>query len=1041
MPNFFIKRPVFAIVIVLLLSLFGIISLQKLPIAQYPDVAPPNISVSARYVGASPEEVAKSVTSVIEENLSGIENMLYYSSSSDSNGNASINITFEPGTEADKAQIDVQNALANVTSMLPTAVTQQGLSYRKKSSGFLLVASLSDETGKLDTLQLADYIVKNIKPQIEKIKGVGDVNLFAAKKAIRIWLDVDKLTQLGLTAGDVNNAISSQHVSIASGIFGAPPTEEAQKAVLISIDGEFKDVSKFNEVILKADSDGNIVKLKDVARVEVGKDTYNTTSLLNGVETASFAVSLSPSANALETEKLVKAELERLSEFFPEGVSYKIPYNTAPFVEASINKVFHTLVEAILLVFVVMYLFLQNVRYTIIPSLVVPVALLATMTCLLFLGFSINTLTMFALVLAIGILVDDAIVVVENVERIMTTERLPVKEATAKAMSQIQGAIVGITLVLITVFAPLLFMSGSAGIIYQQFAVTMAIAIAFSGFLALTFTPALCGLLLKANHHENINAHHVGNKYFAWFNKGMDALSKKYGKFVVRSVRKLLVVGVMFVLLSASGVFVFKTLPTSFVPDEDQGILMTSVQLPGGSTAQDTLDVLKNVQSYYAKNNAVNNVVSIQGFSFGGSGLNNGMAFITLKDFKERDAKGEDGAFAIANNATQNFMKEYAPKGTMVFSLVPPAIQGTGTSSGFSLELQDTSGVGQEKLYEAAQLLVKKANESGVVTNARISGVTYTPKFDMKINREKAAMYGVSISEIRSVLSTAVGSAFVGRFNNEGKLSNIYVQADDKYRVSDESVLNLKVKNKNGDLLDLRNVVDAEFVQSPSQIQRFNGITSISVTGQAKEGYSSGDAMAVAKDIVTKDLKGIGFEWSGISQQEIKAGNEAVIMLSLAVLVVFLVLAALYESFIIPIAALLILPLGMLGTILLTKLMGGSNSVFFQVGLITVMGLSAKNAILIVEFAKDAHQAGKSVLMSAIEAAKIRLRPILMTSLAFIIGVLPLVFASGAGSAGQKAIGIAVLGGMITATIFSIVFVPALYVLVINSAKKLLKRD
>ncbi|WP_159990525.1 multidrug efflux RND transporter permease subunit [Pelistega ratti] len=1031
MAQFFIQRPIFAWVIAILISLFGFLSLQNMPIAQYPNVAPTTITVSATYPGASPEEVSRSVTSLIENELNGIENLLYYSSTSSSSGQASIEVTFQPGTDPDQAQIDVQNAVAGITSTLPTAVIQQGLTYSKSRSGFLMVVSLNSTNGSMTASDLADYVARNIQNSIARLKGVGNFQLFGTEKALRVWVNPEKLTSFGLTMSDVTTAVASQHGMISAGTLGAPPTPDSQTiSAIIRSNGELITVDDFKNIILTANTNGALVRLSDVAEVEIGQNSYLTSSRLNGKPTAAFAVSLSTTANALETEKLVREEMEKLSEYFPEGVAYTIPYNTAPYISASINKVFHTLLEAIGLVVVVMFLFLQNIRYTIIPTLVVPVALLGTVASLLVLGYSINVLTMLAMVLAIGILVDDAIVVVENVERIMSTEGLTPVQATMKAMPQISGAIVGITLVLVTVFTPLLFMSGSSGVIYRQFAVAMAISIAFSGFLALTFTPALCATILK----QIPKGHHQEQKgFFGWFNRTFDKVTHRYSAWVAKLIKRTFLMMFTWLILTLGMAYIFVNLPSSFMPDEDQGYLITNIELPAGVSSNRAEEVIKQVEGYYLNQPAVENVIAVQGFSFNGTGLNAGIAFTTLKPFSERTSAA-DSAAAIAGKATGALL--YGIPDATVFGIVPPAISDLGTSAGFELQLQDRDNLGQEALRNAANTLIQKASGSGKVVNARISGLGPGPQLSIEVDRDKAATMGVSVAEVRTVLGTAVGSNYIAKFPNNGRMQNIWVQADNAGRLTLEDILALKVHNTSGDLVDLSTVVNVNWTNGASQVKRFNSYDAMNISGEAAPGFASSEARDAIVDIIRNELPdGIGYEWSGLSYQEIQAGNQAPIMLALALLVVFLVLAALYESWAIPLAALLIVPLGIFGTVALTALLGMSNDIFFQVGLITVMGLSAKNAILIVEFAKDTYAAGKSLVESAVEAAHLRFRPILMTSFAFIMGVVPLTLATGEGAAGQQTVGLAVLGGMLAATPFSVAFVPVFFVAVLKFFK------
>lgn len=1031
MSHFFIQRPIFAWVVAILITFMGLLSIPNMPISQYPEVAPPTVNVTAFYPGASPEEVSRSVTSLIEEELNGAKGMIYYASTSDTNGSAEINVTFAPGTDPELAQIEVQNKVANVTASLPSAVIQQGLRFSKADSSFLLFVSLTSEDGNYSSADLADYTVRNVKNSISRIKGVGSFQLFGAQRAMRIWVDPNKLSSYGMSISDVTKSLQEQHMLVSAGVLGAPPTPEEQTiSAIVRSNGELNSIQDFENVVLRSDLNGAIVRLKDVAKVEIGQDSYNFQSRLNGKPTASFAISLAPNANAIETAKLVKSELDSLKHYFPAGVDYVIPYDTSPYVEASITKVFHTLLEAIALVVFVMFLFLQNLRYTLIPAIVVPVALLGAIASMLFLGYSINMMTMFAMVLAIGILVDDAIVVVENVERIMAEEGLPPVPATIKAMPQVSGAIVGITLVLITVFLPLLFMSGSSGIIYRQFAVAMAISIFFSGFLALTFTPALCATILKPIPKR----YEVEKKgFFGWFNRGFTKLTNRYSRGVAGLIKRSLRMMVLYVILVAGAMYLFTGLPGSFLPEEDQGVTLTLVELPSGATAERTVKVLEQLENFYLKQAETQNIISVQGFSFNGSGLNAGLAFATLKPFSERN-KPENTATAVANRATGALL--FGVPDATVVSLVLPAIPALGTSSGFDLKLQDRGNIGQDALRAAAQTLLKKAQESGKIVGPRIAGLGPGPQLELVIDREKIAALGVSMAEVRSVMSSSLGTAFMGKFPNQGYMQNIWVQSNETGRMSVDDVLALKVHNNTGGLVDLGSVLEVKWSSGPTQVTRYNSYNSLSISGVAAPGFSNGEAMAEMVSIIENDLPtGVGYEWSGLSYQEIQAGNQAPILMVLAMMVVFLVLAALYESWSIPIAALLIVPLGMLGTVGLTAALGMANDIYFQVGMITVMGLSAKNAILIVEFAKDAYATGTSLVESAIEAAHLRFRPILMTSFAFIMGVIPLALATGEGAAGQHALGLAVLGGMLAATPFSVFFVPVFFVVVLRFFK------
>lgn len=1030
MPQFFIERPVFAWVVALAITLAGLLAIPNLPVSQYPEVAPPAISISASYPGASAEDVSNSVASVIEDELNGATGLLYYESVSDSYGNAQITATFASGTNPELAQVDVQNRIANVTSSLPAAVTQQGLRVSKANSNFLLVVSLSSEDGSMDQVNLADYIARNIQNPISRVPGVGDFRLFAAPKAMRVWVDPDKLVGFNISMSEVNAAINQQNRLVSAGILGAPPNPDGQRvSAPIVVNGELSSVTDFENIVLRSNTDGSTVKIKDVARVEIGSDNYQFGARLNGKTTAAFAVSLATNANALSTADGVKSQMKELSKFFPAGVSYSIPYDTTPYVQISIEQVVHTLFEAMVLVFIVMYIFLQNVRYTLIPALVVPVCLMGTFAIMLLAGFSINVLTMFAMVLAIGILVDDAIVVVENVERIMMETGLPPKEATRLAMPQISGAVVGMTLVLSTVFFPLAFMSGSVGVIYRQFAIAMAVSILFSGFLALTFTPALCGTILKPIAK---GVHHEKTGFFGWFNRSFDKVTGRYEGWVGRNLKRTGRLMLMYaVLLGALGVF-YNRLPTSFLPEEDQGYLIANIELPSGSTSNRTMEVIRKVEEHFMGDPRVRNIVTVQGFSFNGNGLNAALAFVPLKDFDERKGP-ENSAQAIAGEATRKLL--FGLPDSMVFAVVPPAISSLGNASGFDLRLQDRGGMGNEALTAAAQQLLQLASQSPVLSGTRITGLGAGPELQLTIDRDKAAALGVNFNEVSTLISTSLGSAYVAKFPNAGRMQNVWVQADSDARMTVEEVLKLNAINKEGKPVPLSSFVTASWDKGAVQIVRYNSYESIRIGGGAAAGYSTGEAMAEIERLIAQLPAGIGYEWTGLSYQEIQAGNQSIILMGLAMLVVFLLLSALYESWAIPVSVMLMVPLGMLGAVGLVSALGMSNDVYFQVGMITVIGLAAKNAILIVEFAKDAYAEGKGLVESTIEGARLRFRPILMTSFAFILGVVPLAFASGAGSASQNAVGLGVLGGMLAATPLAMIFVPVFFVVIMSIFK------
>lgn len=1031
MPQFFIDRPIFAWVVALGITLLGLLSLPSMPVSQYPEVAPPTISISATYPGASAEDVSSSVASVIENELNGAKGLLYYESVSDSYGQSAITATFAPGTDPDLAQVDVQNRVSNITATLPAAVVQQGLKVEQSNTGFLLVATLSSDDGSLSQTELADYIKRNVQNAISRVPGVGKFQLFAAGRAMRIWVDPEKLVSFNLSMAEVNAAISQQNVLVSAGILGSPPNPADQRVTApIVVNGQLRSVEEFENVILRSFADGSSVRVKDIARVEIGADNYQFGARLNGKTTAAFAISLAPDANALSTAKGIKEKLEELKEFFPEGISYDIPYDTSPYIETSIEQVVMTLLEAMLLVFIVMFVFLQNIRYTLIPALVVPVAILGALSVMNLLGFSINVLTMFAMVLAIGILVDDAIVVVENVERIMAEEGLSPKEATKKAMPQISGAIVGITLVLSVVFLPLAFMDGSVGVIYRQFSVAMAVSIMFSGFLALSFTPALCVTMLKPIPKGQHGVERRG--FFGWFNRVFGSITKGYMAIVGKSLRGVGRMMFVYLLLVVLLGWAYMRMPTAFLPEEDQGFALANIELPAGSTSNRTVEIIEQVEGFFKSQPQVKDVLAVQGFSFNGNGLNSAIAFVTLKDFNERKGPG-DSAQAISGKAMQQLL--FGLPDAMVFSIVPPAISSLGNASGFDLRLEDRANHGHAALLQASQQLLMMASQSPVLAQTRVTGLGPGRQWNLKIDREKAAAQGVSFQEAAQLISTALGSAYIGKYTNSGWVESIWVQADDRFRMNIEDVMKLNAKNNEGKMVPLSTFVTAEAEQAPVQVVRYNSYESVRIGGAAAPGYTTGEAMAEMERLVAQLPAGFGFEWTGLSYQEIQAAGQSTILMTLAVLVVFMVLAALYESWAIPLAVMLAVPLGMLGAVLLVSAKGMANDVYFQVGMVTVIGLSAKNAILIIEFAKDAVARGGDIIESTIEAARMRFRPIIMTSFAFILGVTPLALSSGAGAASQNAVGFGVLGGMLLATPLAVLFVPAFFVAVLRVFK------
>ncbi|NWB32000.1 efflux RND transporter permease subunit [Pseudomonas gingeri] len=1027
MPHFFIDRPIFAWVVALFILLAGVLAIPQLPVAQYPNVAPPKVEIYAVYPGASAQTLDESVVSLIEQELNGADHLLYFESQS-SLGSATITATFQPGTNPEMAQVDVQNRLKAVEPRLPAAVTQQGLQVEKVSAGFLLLATLTSNDGQYDDTALSDYLARNVMNEIKRLDGVGKAQLYGAERALRIWIDPQKLVGFNLTAADVSAAVAAQNAQVSAGSIGdlpGPSTQEITAAVLVK--GQLSTPQEFADIVLRANPDGSSVRIGDVARVEVGSQEYQYSTRLNGKPSTAFSVQLAPGANALKTATLVRAKMDELSRYFPANVEYKIPYDTSPFVKVSITKVVYTLGEAMLLVFAVMFLFLQNIRYTLIPTLVVPVALMGTFATMLALGFSINVLTMFGMVLAIGILVDDAIVVVENVERIMVNEGLSPKEATRKAMGQISGAIIGITLVLVAVFIPMAFMQGSVGVIYQQFSLSMATSILFSAFLALTLTPALCATLLKPIAKGE---HHAKGGFFGGFNRRFEQMSAGYERWVVqalkRSGRYLLLYGVLVVILG----LLFSRLPASFLPVEDQGYTITDIQLPPGASKNRTVKVVEQIEANNATEPGVGDTTMILGFSFSGSGQNAALAFTTLKDWSQRSA--QDSAAAIAERANIAFGEL---KDAVAYAILPPPVDGLGTSSGFEFRLQDRGGVGHEALMQARTELLAAAAKSKVLANVRESALAEAPQVQLIVDRKQANALGVSFADIGNILSTAVGSSYVNDFPNQGRMQRVVIQAEGDQRAQVADLLKIHVRNGNGKMVPLSAFVEARWTQGPAQLTRYNGYPAIAISGESAPGYSTGQAMEEMERLVTQLPVGLGLEWTGLSLQERLSGSQAPILLGLSLLVVFLCLAALYESWSIPTSVLLVVPLGVLGAVLAVTLRGMPNDVFFKVGLITIIGLSAKNAILIIEFAKSLYDEGHDLLDATVQAARLRLRPIIMTSLAFILGVVPLAIATGASSASQQAIGTGVIGGMISATL-AVVFVPVFFVVVMKLVKR-----
>ncbi|GKQ99760.1 efflux RND transporter permease subunit [Aeromonas hydrophila] len=1028
MARFFIDRPIFAWVIALVIMLAGSLAIIKLPVAQYPSIAPPAVGISASYPGASAKTVEDSVTQIIEQNMTGLDHLLYMSSQSDSSGRVSVTLTFQPGTDPDIAQVQVQNKLQQAMSLLPQEVQQQGIRVQKTSSSFLMVAAFISKDGAMTNDDLADYVVANIKEPLSRLDGVGDITLFGSQYSMRVWLDPNKLNRVQMTPGDVQAAIKAQNTQVAFGkLGGTPAVTDQQFTATIMGQTRLSTVEEFNDILLRVNQDGSKVRLKDVARVELAGESYDAEALYNGQSTAAVAIKLATGANALDTAEKVRGKLNELSTYFPANMEIVYPYDTTPFVKISIEEVVQTLVEAIFLVFCVMYLFLQNFRATLIPTIAVPVVLLGTFGVMSAFGFSINTLTMFGLVLAIGLLVDDAIVVVENVERLMSEEDLSPLEATRKSMTQITGALVGIALVLSAVFVPMAFFGGSTGAIYRQFSLTIVSAMVLSVLVALILTPALCATLLKPIKHGEFGAK---RGFFGWFNRAFDASANRYQSGVRKVVKQGVRYGIIYAAMLAVLAILFMRMPTSFLPEEDQGVIMSMVQLPVGATKQRTEVVLADMRDYFMKNEKdnVDSVLTVAGFSFAGSGQNSGMAFIKLKDWKERNTP-DRSANAIIGRAMGYL---FSIKEAQVFAFNLPPIPELGTATGFDFFLQDRAGVGHDKLMAARNQLLGMAAQDPNLVRVRPNGMEDTPQLDIKIDYEKALAQGLSISDINSTLSSAWGSAYVNDFVDRGRVKKVYLQADAPFRMNPEDLKLWYVRNSAGQMVPFSAFASTDWSFGSPRLERYNGVPAMEIVGEAAPGKSTGDAMAAIEQMVKQLPEGIGIEWTGLSYQERQAGSQAPALYAISLLVVFLCLAALYESWSIPFSVMLVVPLGVLGAIVAATLRGLENDVYFQVGLLTTIGLSAKNAILIVEFAKELYDRGMGLSEAVVEAARLRLRPILMTSLAFILGVLPLVISTGAGASSRNAIGTGVMGGMISATVLAIFFVPLFFVLVMR---------
>ncbi|WP_108260132.1 efflux RND transporter permease subunit [Mangrovicoccus ximenensis] len=1030
MASFFIRRPVFAWVLAIIVMLAGAFGLTSLPISQYPEIAPTTVRISATYTGASAETVENSVTTVIEDGMTGLDGLIYMTSST-SQGSGSISLTFDDTVDPDMAQVQVQNRLQLVQSQLPNPVTQQGVRVNRSTSSILLVGALVSPDGRYSSLELGDILGSTVEDPVQRTEGVGSINSFGSSYAMRIWLDPARLYQYQLTAADVTAAVSEQNTNVTVGSLGDQPAAKGQQfTVALSAQSQLTSVADFQRILLKTNEDGSAVYLADVARVEIGAESYGSSSRQNGAPAAGFGVNLATGANAVETAARVRAVLGNLADSLPEGVQIEYPYDTSPFVEQSISQVYHTLGEAVVLVFLVILLFLQSWRATIIPTIAVPVVLLGTFGVLAAFGMSINTLTMFALVLAIGLLVDDAIVVVENVERVMEEEGLDAAAATEKSMGEISSALVGIVMVLSAVFLPMAFMSGSTGIIYRQFSVTIISAMVLSLFVALILTPAMCASLLKPSHGAPKSAP------LRWFNGGLDRLTGGYGRTVGRLAKRPFR---MLVLLAATGFgawWVYDRVPSSFLPTEDQGVLMAMITLPDSATTQQTADAVAQIESYMLgeQSDAVASVFSAVGFSFGGSGQNAAMMFIKLKPYEDRPGIG---AADVMNAANGRFFNSRLGQ---VFFLQPPAIPGMGTSSGFSMYLVDQRGNGQDALKEAADALVAAATEDGRVTSLRGNDDNPTPTLRLDIDQQKAEAFGVSLSDINTMLATVFAGSYVNDFPMGNDLREVIVQGGADWRMQPEDIDAWYIRNSGGEMVPLAALMSRSWDSEMPRLARYGGTRALEISGSAAAGVSSGDAMAAMEELTADLGGGYGSAWTGLSYQERLSGNQEPLLYTLSALVVFLCLAALYESWTVPFAVMLSVPVGILGALVFTWLSGQSNDVYFKVGLLTTIGLAARNAILIVEFAETLRKEGKELLGATVTAAGQRLRPILMTSLAFGFGILPLVLASGAGANAQRSIGTGMMGGIIFSAVIGIVMVPVFYVAVLKAVGMVRRR-
>ncbi len=1063
MARFFINRPIFAWVIAIVIMLAGLVSVFTLPVSQYPTIAPPSVSIRASYPGADASTVERSVTQIIEQNLTGLDGYMYMSANSDSYGNSSITITFEPGTNADIAQVQVQNKMQQTQSQLPSVVQQNGVDVSKSTDAFLMIVGLTANDGLHDNSDLSDYIYANIREPLARVAGVGDLMVFGAEYAMRIWVDPEKLTNLAITIPEVTAAITAQNAQVTYGSLGGTPAVPGQQySYTITGQKRLESVEEFENILLRVNTDGTMVRLKDIARVELGSESYQYSGTENGVPSSGVAIRLAANANALDTAENVKALIEDLAPYFPEWIDYSYPYDTTDFIKVSINEVFHTLIEAIVLVVIIMYIFLQNFRATLIPSITVPVVLLGTFAIMSVLGFSINTLTMFGLVLAIGLLVDDAIVVVENVERIMEEEHLPPRHATIKSMDEITGALIGIALVLSAVFIPMAFFGGSTGVIYRQFSITIVSAMVLSVLVALILTPALCATMLKSLEDRQAEPK-TGfgkfwkklsntllapvNKFFELFNRGFAAFSNSYQKHVSKVVHQLKRQIFAYIVICVALGFCFVRIPSAFLPNEDQGVLMAMLNLPAGATVEKTQSTLAKVSDYFTTNESDNieSIMAVTGFSFSGAGQNAAMAFLKLKDWSLRP-NPEQHADAIVQRA---YLPLLGIREGLAFAFNLPAIPELGVASGFDLYLQDNGGAGHAALTKVRQDYVYAAQQSPLLMQVRANGQEDMPQFKFNIDYEKALALGLSVNDINTTLSAAWGSAYIDNFMERNRVKKVYLQAEADARMNELDLGKWYIRNATGQMVPCTAFITTSWDYGSPRLERFNGVGAMNIQGAPAPGVSTGEAMAEMERIAAEVLpSGFGISWTGVSFQERLSGTQAPLLYAVSLLIVFLSLAALYESWSIPFAVMLVVPLGIIGAVLaalITQYVPVQtvlrNDVYFQVGLLTTVGLSAKNAILIVEFAKDLYDKGNRLTEAVIEAARIRLRPILMTSAAFVLGVLPLAISSGAGAAGRNEIGICVIGGMLSATVLAIFFVPVFFVLVMRYFTKYIPAD